>query len=250
LTNAGGSPLAVAAGPERCSSEARTSDGPVVAVLDVNETLVDLTQLRQRFEAVGAPGHLLEVWFAGTLRDGFALTAAGGYVDFQPAAQAVLTALLSRVEGLRARADEAAAHVLAGFPDLDLHPDVAPGLNRLRERGVRLVTLTNGSAELTGKLLERGGVAHLVEQRMSVSDAGRWKPAREPYLMAAARCGTAVEDMALVAVHPWDVDGAARAGMRGAWLNRDGVPYPDYLRPPAASASDLSGLADALLEPP
>ena len=30
----------------------------------------------------------------------------------------------------------------------------------------------------------------------------------------------------LVAVHPWDIDGASRAGLVTAWLNRSGGPYP------------------------
>jgi 2-haloacid dehalogenase len=220
---------------------------PAVAVLDVNETLVDLAGLRRRFEAAGAPAHLVETWFASTLRDGFAVTAAGGYVDFRDAAVAALETLFAGVDGLGPQAREAAEEVMAGFAELDLHPDVAPGLTRLREAEVRLVTLTNGSAELTRALLERGGVGHLVEQRLSVSEAGRWKPARESYLMAAERCGAPIADMALIASHPWDVDGAARAGMRGAWLNRRALRYPAFFTPPAVMASDLPALADALL---
>jgi 2-haloacid dehalogenase len=220
---------------------------PAVAALDVNETLVDLAGLRGRFEAVGAPGHLLEPWFASTLRDGFAVTAAGGYVDFQETAMASLETLFSGVNGLRSQVREAAEGVIAGFAELALHPDVPPGLARLRDAGMRLVTLTNGSAELTQVLLERGGVEHLIEQRLSVSEVRRWKPAPEPYVMAAERCGVPIADMALIAAHPWDVDGAARAGMRGAWLNRRGVPYPGFFTPPAVTARDLPALANALL---
>jgi 2-haloacid dehalogenase len=222
-------------------------DPPAVAVLDVNETLADLTGLRGRFEAVGAPGHLLEPWFASTLRDGFAVTAAGGYVDFREAAAAALETLLSGVDGLGPPPRAAAEGIMAAFAELALHPDVAPGLARLREAGMRLVTLTNGSAELTRALLERGGVDDLIDERLSVSEVRRWKPAPEPYAMAAERCGVSIADMALIAAHPWDVDGAARAGMRGAWLNRRGVPYPGFFAPPAVTASDLPALADALL---
>ena len=53
-----------------------------VLVLDVNETLTDMEPLRDGFEAVGLPRHSLEAWFAATLRDGLALTAAGAYANF------------------------------------------------------------------------------------------------------------------------------------------------------------------------
>ena len=61
-----------------------------VLVLDVNETLSDLEPLRDRFVAAGLPAHSLDAWFAATLRDGFALTAAGAYADFRAVAADVL----------------------------------------------------------------------------------------------------------------------------------------------------------------
>ncbi|HET6752972.1 MAG TPA: hypothetical protein VFH23_03350 [Jiangellaceae bacterium] len=45
---------------------------PEVLVLELNETLSDLEPMRERFEQVGLPRHALDVWFAATLRDGFA----------------------------------------------------------------------------------------------------------------------------------------------------------------------------------
>jgi 2-haloacid dehalogenase len=50
---------------------------PALAILDVNETLSDLAPLAERFEAAGAPAHLLPTWFAGTLRDGIAIRPPG-----------------------------------------------------------------------------------------------------------------------------------------------------------------------------
>jgi 2-haloacid dehalogenase len=58
------------------------TDAPSLALLDVNETLSDLTPLAGRFQDVGAPRDLLSAWFAATLRDGIALAASGQYADF------------------------------------------------------------------------------------------------------------------------------------------------------------------------
>ncbi|WP_432138136.1 MULTISPECIES: hypothetical protein [unclassified Streptomyces] len=55
---------------------------PSVLVLDVNETLTDLTSLGTRLEAVGLPAAVLPAWLAGVLRDGIALTLAGGPASF------------------------------------------------------------------------------------------------------------------------------------------------------------------------
>jgi 2-haloacid dehalogenase len=220
---------------------------PTLVLFDVNETLSDLEPLRGRFEQVGAPGRLLEVWFASTLRDGFALTAAGAYADFRTVALGVLGGLLAQIETLRRDPDEAAEHVLAGFAELDVHPDVPTGMRKLADAGVRMATLTNGAAEIAAKLLERAGLADLIERRLSVDEVQRWKPAPEPYLHAAGKCGVEPELCALVAVHPWDVDGAKRAGLQAGWLNRRNTTYPTFFETPDATGETLGAVVDALV---
>jgi 2-haloacid dehalogenase len=73
-----------------------------------------------------------------------------------------------------------------------------------------------------------------------------WKPAPGSYLYAAAECGVAAGELMLVAVHPWDVDGAARAGLATVWLNRTGAPYPSYLTAPDLAVGSLPELATRL----
>jgi 2-haloacid dehalogenase len=131
--------------------------------------------------------------------------------------------------------------------ELPLHDDVRPSLERLHRAGIKLVALTNGSEEITRQLLERGGTAPYVEQYLSVEQVRRWKPAPEAYLIAAERCGVAPGDVTLVAVHPWDVDGAKRAGLSAAWISRNGAGYPEHLTPPDLSCSGFAALADAVI---
>ena len=216
---------------------------PEVLVLDVNETLSDLEPLRPRLERAGLPAHALEAWFAATLRDGFALTAAGGYAPFRDLAADALRTVLA-AEGV----DDADAvdEVLAGFAELPAHPDVGPGLRRIHDQGVRLVTLTNGASAMSEQMLRAAGVLPLLEQRLSVEQPHRWKPHVEAYRYAAAACGVEPARMALVAVHPWDIDGARRAGLTGIWIDRKGSPYPRTLLAPSIRANDLEDLADIL----
>jgi 2-haloacid dehalogenase len=217
---------------------------PDVLVLDVNETLSDMEPLRARFEAVGLPGHTLDAWFAATLRDGFALTAADSYGSFRVIGADLLRGLLV-AEGLDA-SDQSIDSVLSGFTQLRLHPDVAPGLVRLHDLGFRLVTLTNGKAAMSEPMFAEAGVLPLLEHRLDVEKPGRWKPHSAPYRFAAEVCGVEPDRMALVAVHPWDIDGARRAGMQGYYLDRRQTPYPQAFLPPDLTVPDLESLADAL----
>jgi 2-haloacid dehalogenase len=220
---------------------------PTLVLFDVNETLSDLQRLRARFEEVGAPGRLLELWFTSTLRDGFALTAAGAYADFRTVALGVLRGLLTEVEALRRDPGDAAEHIVAGFGELDVHRDVPEGVRRFAQAGVRMATLSNGAAEVAEKLLERAGLDDQVEGRLSVEEVRRWKPAPEPYRHAVRELGASPGECVLVAVHPWDIDGAKRAGLQAAWLNRKRDTYPDFFERPDATAATLGGLAEMLL---
>lgn len=218
---------------------------PDVIVFDVNETLSDMGPMGGRFADVGAPPELARLWFASLLRDGFALTAAGGQERFAVLAEDVLRAQLAGV-ALNRDVDAAVEHVLSGMLALQVHPDVPEGLRRLRQGGSRLVTLTNGATVVADTLLTRAGVREELELLLSVEDAPAWKPAEAAYRWAAERCDVTVADAMLVAVHPWDVDGAARAGMRTAWLDRRGTAYPAYFTAPELTATSLTHLADLI----
>jgi len=215
---------------------------PDVLVLDVNETLSDLEPLRDRLVGVGLPGHLLETWFASTLRDGFALTAAGAFATFRDVAADNLRLLAAQVG---VDGDRAVGEVLAGFPELPPHPDVGPGLRDVHRLGVRLVTLTNGASAMSERLLGSAGVLDILEHRLSVEEPRRWKPHADAYRYAADVCGVAPDRMALAAVHPWDVDGAVRAGLSGVWIDRRHTPYPSSFRPPDLRVESFQALATA-----
>ncbi len=221
-----------------------------VIVFDVNETLSDMAPLADRFTEMGAPGALMQTWFAGLLRDGFALTAVGQNPAFAEVGRGVLRSLLSSVDDLDRDVDDAVENVMSGFGGLALHPDVVDGLRLLADHGIRLVTLTNGSTAVAANLFATAGVADDFERLLSVEDAGAWKPAREAYAYAAEQCGTSLEAMLLVAVHPWDIDGAKRAGMQAAWLDRRATPYPGHFTEPDMIARTLDELATAVIGAP
>lgn len=214
-------------------------DAPTLIILDVNETLSDLSPMPGHFGAVGLPAHAAQAWFAGVLRDGFGLTAAGVNPDFAELAKGSLRVLL---DGDEDKVDQ----VMQGFLSLQTHADVAPGLRALRAAGIRLVTLSNGSTSVAQGLLERAGVADQLEALLSVSDAPAWKPDARAYAHALETTGVDAAEAMLVASHPWDVDGAARAGLRTAWIDRSGSRYPDHATAPEVVASGLEDLARRL----
>jgi 2-haloacid dehalogenase len=212
-----------------------------VLVLDVNETLTDMEPLRDGFEAAGLPRHGLEEWFTAILRDGFALTAVGAYAAFGDLATELLEAQLVAA-GIEPVA-ETVGNVFSGFTRLPLHADVAPGLQKLHESGIRIVTLTNGAAAMSENVFRNGGILPFLEHRLDVSVPQRWKPHPDAYRYAAEVCGVPVDRMALAAVHPWDIDGARRAGLQGIYIDRRKTPYPKAFTAPDRIVGDFEALA-------
>jgi 2-haloacid dehalogenase len=115
---------------------------------------------------------------------------------------------------------------------------------------VRVVTLTHGSPGVAEAGLARGGITPLVERSLSSEVIRAWKPAREVYLWAAGTCDVAPERMALVAAHGWDVLGAQRAGLTGAWFPRAERAYPAVYEQPHVAAGDLGEAVEGLLALP
>ena len=120
-----------------------TPQRPEALAFDVVETLFSLDAVARRLAVLGAPEGAPQLWFARLLRDGFALAACGDYRPFRDVAASSLRAVLPDAD------DEAVESVLAGLSELEAHPDTDPGLRRAAEAGVRIVTLTNGSAQST-----------------------------------------------------------------------------------------------------
>lgn len=204
-----------------------------------------MASMADRFAEVGAPHDLARIWFTTVLRDGFARATVGSSERFAVLAEEGLRTLLPDAL-LTCDLEAAIAHVMDGFLQLPLHADVPGGIRGLRAAGLRLITLTNGSAHVAETLVQTAGLRDEFEQLLSVDDAGVWKPAPGSYAYAARMCATSPHQMLLVAVHAWDIHGAAAAGMRTAWINRAGDPYPGYFTAPDLTVSSLTDLAGRL----
>jgi 2-haloacid dehalogenase len=220
-----------------------TRTRPEVVAFDVNETLLDLAPVRAALVEAGEPDTVLPTVFARTLLTGFAAVAVGSWCRFRDA----FDAALAQVSELSA---DQRAVVADAFGELAPHPDVEPVLRRLTEAGVRVVTLSHGSPGVAEAGLTRGGISPLVERSLTSESIRAWKPSREVYLWAAGVCDVAPDRLALVAAHGWDVQGAQRAGLTGAWFPRSERSYPAVYDEPHVTAGDLAGAVEGLLALP
>jgi 2-haloacid dehalogenase len=205
-----------------------------VIAFDVNETLLDLRALDGLF---GDRQRRVR-WFAQMLQLAFVGVITGRYVSFAEAQRAALEML-----GDGPDPDE----VAAAMRTLPPHPDVAPALDRLREGGLTLCSLTNSALDVSQAQLEHAGIADRFEAILSADTARRLKPAPEPYRHVAETFGAEIGDVMLVACHGWDCAGALAAGCEAAFVHRPGMAPSPIGAQPGIVGDDLGEVASLIL---
>jgi len=100
---------------------------------------------------------------------------------------------------------------------LDAWPDVAPGLQRLRER-FRIAPCSNGNVSLMVDLARRNGLPW--DAILGAEFARDYKPKAAVYQSAAEAFDCAPKEVMMVAAHSDDLSAAARAGLCTAHVAR------------------------------
>ena len=214
-----------------------------VCVFDVNETLLDLAALDPLFERVFGDAAVRRLWFNQMLQSAFVATITDAYVTFGEAAAGALKMTEER-QGVEI-SEEDRREILDGLRDLPPHPEVPDSLDRLREAGFRLATLTNSTQEVAEAQIENAGLTDRFEKILSADTAQRLKPAPAPYRMAARTLGVPERGMRLVAAHAWDVAGALRAGCAAAFVARQ--PFDPLVERPDVFGADLAEVVDDII---
>ena len=129
---------------------------------------------------------------------------------------------------------------------VECYPDAVAALARISAK-LPVAALSNGNADLTAI-----GLDHHFAFQLGSSEHGAAKPDPSIFLAACERLGCAPENVLHVGDHiEMDVLGAARAGLRTAWVHRDDArerhphwPHEDIA--PDLIVNDLAALADLL----
>jgi len=130
---------------------------------------------------------------------------------------------------------------LAARCEVDILPDVRPGLARL-QRAFTLASLSNGNADL-GRI----GLGAAFAVSLNARQIGAGKPDPRCFERLVRDLGLAPGEILYVGDDPWlDVTAARAAGCRSAWMNRRASLWPGELEPADLSVADCNELATRL----
>jgi 2-haloacid dehalogenase len=214
-------------------------------VFDVNETLLDLQTMEPVFERIFGDKKDMRLWFADLIMYSLALTLTDSYVPFTDIGSAVMK-MLADTQGVRI--DDADRQDLKEkFSIMPPYPEVPGALQKLRDTGFRLFTLTNNLVEVQARQLEHGGIADSFEKCFSIDSVKRYKPSRETYGHVEKELGVPPSQLCMVACHTWDTLGAVAAGWEAALVKRVGNDVLGVGPQPQIVGDDLNDVADQLI---
>ncbi len=152
---------------------------------------------------------------------------------------------VSRLNGLDPSRDEI-KRWMESWQMLSPFPEVVAGLDRLRTR-FKLVALSNGNPWFLDHLV-KNRIQYEFDDVLSVELVGIFKPSPAVYRRAARELDLEPNELLMVSANSFDVMGARMCGLRGAYINRYGLPFEDtedrYL--PDVTVTNFTDLADAL----
>lgn len=225
-----------------------------IIAFDVNETLLDLAALDPVFATMfidksktksEGGGVVRREWFAQMLQSALVSIVTDAYSDFSTLQMGALEIIATRRSITLTEANR--ARVRDGMRTLPPHADVRPGLERLRDAGFTLVTLTNSPPEVAEAQIANAGLTEFFAMRFSADTVRRLKPAPAPYRMVAAHFGVPIGQVRLVAAHAWDIAGAVRAGCVTAFVGRLGAVLDPLVSVPDIVAPTVDAVAERII---
>jgi 2-haloacid dehalogenase len=123
--------------------------------------------------------------------------------------------------------------LLDAYLTLAAFPDVKPGLQAIRARGLRLAILSNGEPRMLEAAARSAGIIDLLDAILSVEEVKIFKPSPRVYQMAPERLQVRPAELGFVSSNAWDVAGAGSTGLETFWIQRRAAEPPEELGFPA-----------------
>ena len=227
-------------------------------VFDLFGTLIDMSSISKVLSELNIikddPKPFIETWQSKQLQYAWLLTLIN---KFEPFSDLSIRALkfTSKINNIQLN-DEHIKRISESQLELDVFPDAKRGLealkskesthgdNEMSKKRKLLAILSNGESSKTKNFLSNASLLQFFDHIFSAEEVGKYKPAKEVYMMASEKLNLPLSEIALVSSNLWDIAGAQGVGMQTCWINRDGKKTneeldlkPDYI---FSSTKDLN----------
>ncbi|WP_163133633.1 haloacid dehalogenase type II [Agarivorans sp. Alg241-V36] len=217
-----------------------------IILFDINETILNLGQLKPKFKQYFGNELFLDTWFSMLLHSSTVCLTTKVETNFKDLALANLNTLAGRLD--KSLTTEQRSDIISSLANLPAHDDIKPALVLLRSEGFKLVAFSNSSETLLRSQLNNAGLTDYFDNAISVESAKTFKPSQDAYQFAIKKLNTASHDVTLVAAHDWDTHGALCAGLSAAFIDRFNAQYNPTYKEPEIIGNTMGEVAVKLIE--
>ena len=204
-------------------------EGIEAFAFDAYGTLFDVFSVTALCEELfpGNGSALAQVWRAKQLQYSLLRSLMGRHKDFWLVTEdALVYASKSLGVDLTPARHE---RLMEAYLTLAAFPDVRPGLEALKARGVRLAILSNGEPRMLEAAAKSAGIDTLLDTIISVEDVKIFKVSPRVYQLGLERLEVSRSALGFVSSNSWDINGAASAGLTTFWIQRRVAEPPEEL---------------------
>jgi 2-haloacid dehalogenase len=213
------------------------------AAFDAYGTIFDVYSIGALAEDI-FPGRgtvLAEIWRDRQIEYTRLRTLSGRYADFRQVTGDALDYACERL-GLALTATDR-ERLMSQYDRLAPFPDCLPALRRLRDSGLPLAILSNGTRAMLDSAIAAAGMDGLFTHVLSADAVRKYKTAPEVYQLGPDAFGCAPGEILFVSSNCWDACGAAWFGYTSFWINRAGAPLERLGVTPAGEGRSLDDVA-------
>ena len=226
----GGAAAAVGAASARdAGAQAPTQTGITTLGFDAYGTLFDVFSVTALCEELfpGRGNALAQLWRAKQLQYSLLRSLMGRHEDFWRLTE---DGLVYASKSLKLDlTPDTRRRLMEAYLTLAAFPDVKPGLERLKQQGVRLAILSNGEPKMLQAAAQSAGIAPLLDAILSGEVVNVFKPSPRVYNLIAERLPGGPGTVGFVSSNSWDIAGAGSAGLMTFWIQRNAAEPPEEL---------------------
>jgi len=167
------------------------------------------------------------------------------YVDFSAITEEALIYTTSAMK-LELSPDNK-RRLLDAYLHLTPWPDTVQALSRLKQFGLRVITIANFSPMMLRSNAENAGLVGFFDSFVSTDANHTYKPDPRAYRLGMDRLHLKKQEILFVAFGGWDAAGAKAFGYPTYWVNRFDQPFEELGIRPDQTFTDLEGLLNFLL---
>lgn len=190
-----------------------------ICVFDAYGTLFDVHSASEKYkDEIGELYNEFSIlWRAKQLEYSFLSEIMDDYTDF---IDITANSLDYACNTFKITSDKLKINLMSSYMELSPYSEVIKTLLKFKEKGLKLVILTNGSYKMINNAVESSGLKNILDSFISVEEVKKFKPNKEVYKIITDKFNVNLKEVVFFSSNGWDIIGASKFGFNTIWINR------------------------------